>query len=210
MTVFDTSEPAWTQLLAGAPAFAPHRTVGVDDTFMMIFTSGTSGDPKAVQVANLMPLFAGNALAERFELTSQDTCYLSMPMFHSNAVVGGWAPALVAGAAMVPAKFSASRFLSDIRRYGVTYMNYVGKPLATCSRHPNSPTTGTTRCASRSATRPPIATSRSSHGGSTSSSTTASAPPRTRSSSPAPPPTPPRKALSDRGFRAWRSTTARP
>ena len=31
---------------------------------------------------------------------------------------------------MVPAKFSASGFLPDIRRYGATYMNYVGKPLA--------------------------------------------------------------------------------
>ena len=54
-----------------------------------------------------------------------------MPLFHSNAVVGGWSrrPS-VAGATMVPAKFSASGFLHDIRRYGATYMNYVGKPLA--------------------------------------------------------------------------------
>ncbi|MGE2722983.1 fatty-acid--CoA ligase FadD1 [Mycolicibacterium celeriflavum] len=139
VTVFDTSSADWTQFVAGAPAFVPHREVAVDDTFMMIFTSGTSGDPKAVQVANLMVLFAGNALAERFDLTEQDVCYLSMPMFHSNAVVGGWAPALVAGAAMVPAKFSASRFLTDIRRHGVTYMNYVGKPLAYVLATPEQP-----------------------------------------------------------------------
>ncbi|HEX2212917.1 MAG TPA: AMP-binding protein, partial [Mycobacterium sp.] len=63
----------------------------------------------------------------------------SMPMFHSNAVVGGWAPALVAGAAMVPAKFSASQFLTDIRRYGATYMNYVGKPLAYVLATPEQP-----------------------------------------------------------------------
>jgi fatty-acyl-CoA synthase len=31
---------------------------------------------------------------------------------------------------MVPAAFSASRFLPDIRKHGATYMNYVGKPLA--------------------------------------------------------------------------------
>src|SRR5581483_5033163 len=48
----------------------------------------------------------------------------------SNAVVAGWAPAVCSGATMVPAKFSASSFLDDIRRYGATYMNYVGKPLA--------------------------------------------------------------------------------
>jgi fatty-acyl-CoA synthase len=37
---------------------------------------------------------------------------------------------VVSGAAMVPAKFSARNILDDIRRYGATYMNYVGKPLA--------------------------------------------------------------------------------
>ncbi|HWT47182.1 MAG TPA: AMP-binding protein, partial [Mycobacterium sp.] len=108
----------------------PHRQVAPTDAFMMIFTSGTSGNPKAVQVSHMMAAFAGLSLTERFALTEQDTCYVSMPLFHSNAVVAGWAPAVCSGAAIVPAKFSASSFLDDIRRYGATYMNYVGKPLA--------------------------------------------------------------------------------
>ncbi|MCB1004439.1 MAG: AMP-binding protein, partial [Acidimicrobiales bacterium] len=99
-------------------------------TFMMIFTSGTSGDPKAVQVSHLMVLFSGLNLQGRFELGPDDVCYVSMPLFHSNAVVAGWSPAVCAGATIVPARFSASRFLDDVREYGVTYMNYVGKPLA--------------------------------------------------------------------------------
>jgi fatty-acyl-CoA synthase len=77
-----------------------------------------------------MATVAGLSLADRFALTDQDTCYVSMPLFHSNAVVAGWAPAVCSGAAIVPAKFSASSFLEDVRRYGATYMNYVGKPLA--------------------------------------------------------------------------------
>jgi fatty-acyl-CoA synthase len=130
VTVYDTGSDEWAQLLAGAPDLTPHKEVTADDTFMMIFTSGTSGDPKAVEVPHATVLFAGSALVQRYELDSTDTCYLSMPLFHSNAVYAGWSVALNAGAAMAPATFSASGFLPDIRRYGATYMNYVGKPLA--------------------------------------------------------------------------------
>ena len=128
--ILDTSTPQWAEFIAGAGELIPHRKVTAMDPFMMIFTSGTSGNPKAVQVSHLMATFAGMNLVQRFELTGQDTCYVSMPLFHSNAVVAGWAPAVVSGAAIVPAKFSATNFLDDVRRYGATYMNYVGKPLA--------------------------------------------------------------------------------
>ncbi len=128
--ILGTSTRQWAEFLGGAGELVPHREVTAMDAFMMIFTSGTSGNPKAVQVSHLMATFAGINLAQRFALSEQDTCYVSMPLFHSNAVVAGWAPAVASGAAIVPAKFSASNFLDDIRRYGATYMNYVGKPLA--------------------------------------------------------------------------------
>lgn len=130
VAVFDTAADDWARRLADAPPLVPHREVVADDTFMMIFTSGTSGEPKAVQVPHAMVLFAGSALVERYGLTEADVCYLAMPLFHSNAVYAGWSVAIGAGATMAPAAFSASRFLDDIRRYGATYMNYVGKPLA--------------------------------------------------------------------------------
>jgi fatty-acyl-CoA synthase len=139
VTVLDTSSAQWSQMLAGAPPLTRRREVGADDTFMMIFTSGTSGEPKAVQVPHSTVLFAGSALVDRYELDGSDTCYLAMPLFHSNAVYAGWSVALGAGAAMAPAAFSASRFLADIRRYGATYMNYVGKPLAYILATPERP-----------------------------------------------------------------------
>ena len=128
--ILDSSTPQWAELISGAGDLVPYREVAATDAFMMIFTSGTSGNPKAVQVSHLMAMFAGTNLVQRFALSEQDTCYVSMPLFHSNAVVAGWAPAVCSGAAIVPAKFSASNFLDEVREYGVTYMNYVGKPLA--------------------------------------------------------------------------------
>lgn len=141
--VLDVDSPEWVDLLAGSATsvadLVPHREVEAMDTFMMIFTSGTSGEPKAVQVAHLMVLFSGLNLVERFSVTADDVCYVSMPLFHSNAVVAGWAVAIGAAATMVPAKFSASGFLADVRRYGATYMNYVGKPLAFVLATPEQP-----------------------------------------------------------------------
>ena len=52
-------------------------------------------------------------------------------MFHSNALLAGISPAWSAGAPIVlRRRFSASGWLPDVRHYGATYFNYVGKPLA--------------------------------------------------------------------------------
>jgi fatty-acyl-CoA synthase len=140
--ILDTAAPGWSEFVAGGGELVPYRDVTAMDAFMMIFTSGTSGNPKAVQVSHLMATIAGLSLVGRFGLTERDVCYVSMPLFHSNAVVAGWAPAVASGAAIVPAKFSASNFLADIRRYGATYMNYVGKPLAYILATPERPDDG--------------------------------------------------------------------
>ena len=138
-TVIDVDGPDYRDAVAAAKPFEPHSEAAGVDPVVMLFTSGTSGDPKAVRFAHAMAVLCGASLAERFELTADDVCYLSMPLFHSNGVAAGWAVALACGATMVPAKFSPSRFLPDIRRYGATYMNYVGKPLALVLSTPEKP-----------------------------------------------------------------------
>lgn len=131
VSVIDTDSDEWAALVASSSAPQDPPPVEAMDPFMLIFTSGTSGDPKAVQVGNFTVTMSGENLAPSFGLTSDDVLYLSMPLFHSNAIMSGFSPAIAAGATMALARrFSATRFGDDIRRYGVTYMNYVGKPLA--------------------------------------------------------------------------------
>ncbi|TWG99266.1 fatty-acyl-CoA synthase [Nocardioides sp. J9] len=103
--------------------------LGPDALFMLIFTSGTSGSPKAVRVTHEKVTGPGTHLVGRLGLTPDDVHYVSMPMFHSNAVMAGWAPALTNGSTFAVAPFSASGFLRDVRDFGATYANYVGKPL---------------------------------------------------------------------------------
>jgi fatty-acyl-CoA synthase len=128
----DVGSPSWAIELgshAGAPV--TFGDLSADDLFMLIFTSGTSGEPKAVRITHDKVAFPGRMLADRFGLGPADTAYLSMPLFHSNAIMAGWAVAAAAGASIaLRRKFSASGFLCDVRRYGATYANYVGKPLS--------------------------------------------------------------------------------
>ena len=75
----------------------PHSRTRHPTIFHAHFTSGTSGEPKAVRCTHEKVAVPGVMIAERFGLGPSDTCYLSMPMFHSNAIMAGWAPAVAAG-----------------------------------------------------------------------------------------------------------------
>ena len=137
----NVDSPEWAAEVAGhRDAEIVFQSASPDDLFMLIFTSGTSGDPKAVMCSHGKVAVAGVTMSDRFSLGSADVCYASMPLFHSNAVLVGWAVSLACRGSMVlRRKFSASGFLPDIRRYGGTYANYVGKPLSYVLATPESP-----------------------------------------------------------------------
>nr|WP_090342604.1 long-chain-fatty-acid--CoA ligase FadD17 [Mycolicibacterium malmesburyense]CRL73092.1 acyl-CoA synthetase [Mycolicibacterium malmesburyense] len=128
----DVDSPQWAVEVA---EFADEpvvvREADPADLFMLIYTSGTSGDPKAVKCSHGKVAVAGVTMTQRFDLGPDDVCYVSMPLFHSNAVLVGWAVALASQSSLaLRRKFSASQFLPDVRRFGATYANYVGKPLS--------------------------------------------------------------------------------
>ena len=91
-----------------------------------------------------------------------DVMYCAMPMFHGNALNTCVVPAIAAGAELVlRRRFSASGFLPDVRRYGVTYFNYVGRALAyVLATPPRARRRRQHACASASAPTPRRRTSR--------------------------------------------------
>ncbi|KRF19322.1 acyl-CoA synthetase [Nocardioides sp. Soil797] len=96
----------------------------------LLFTSGTTSAPKAVICSQGRMGRIAQQQQERRALTADDTFYVVMPLFHANALMAGIAPAIASGASVVlRRKFSASAWLDDVRRHGVTFFNYVGKPL---------------------------------------------------------------------------------
>ncbi|MCW2543224.1 MAG: AMP-dependent synthetase and ligase [Frankiales bacterium] len=122
------------------PAALPDSEAAVDDLYLLIFTSGTTGSPKAVMCSQGKIATQGLGLVQRVALGPEDITYQSMPLFHSNAVIAGWSPSLAVGATIaLKRKFSASQFIPDCRAVGATYANYVGTPLSYVLAQPPSP-----------------------------------------------------------------------
>ncbi|MAG31189.1 MAG: acyl-CoA synthetase [Deltaproteobacteria bacterium] len=138
---FDIASVGWNEVLtpfkgAGVPDVEPDPAA----TYMLIFTSGTTGEPKAALCSSARTAMAGRMLGQMRGIGRDDVGYLAMPLFHSNAHMAGVAPIMAAGGSWaMRRKFSASGFLPDVRRYGVTYFNYVGKPLTYILATPEAP-----------------------------------------------------------------------
>lgn len=138
---YTVDDESWSRaLLPFEGATLPDDDVTPADTFMLIFTSGTTGAPKAVRMSQGKLAQWGTRLATMFALSPDDVCYSVMPLFHSNAAVAGFTNVLVSGASVaLRRRFSASGFLPDVREHGVTFFNYVGKPLTYILATPEQP-----------------------------------------------------------------------
>lgn len=124
---------------AGAPPNpAPHVAPGT--RMLLLFTSGTTGASKAAICSQGRLARLAYANCAKYDIQRRDITYCCMPLFHGNAIMALWAPSLAAGATVtLTEKFSASRFLDDVRFYGVTFFSYVGKAIAYILATPRRP-----------------------------------------------------------------------
>lgn len=124
----------------GVPADLP----GPDALYLLLFTAGSTGRPKAVRMSQGRAARTASESAVAF--TERDVLYCSMPLFHGNALLANLFAGLVSGATVVlRRRFSASGFLPDVRRYRCTYFNYVGRVLSYILAVPESPAERDTR-----------------------------------------------------------------
>jgi fatty-acyl-CoA synthase len=123
--------------------------VGAETLLLLLFTSGTTGTSKAVKCSQGRLARIAYTAVEKYGHVRDDVDYCCMPLFHGNALMALWAPALAVGATvcLTPA-FSASGFLPDVRFFGATFFTYIGKALAylmATQETPDDADTGLTR-----------------------------------------------------------------
>ncbi|MEY4651777.1 MAG: hypothetical protein RI884_358 [Pseudomonadota bacterium] len=112
---------------AKSSAHAPQATVKCADLLMLCFTSGTTGPSKASMLPHAAALTYGTSAAQAQGYRDSDIFYICLPLFHNNALLAAMGAALVVGGSIVLSeRFSASRFLDEIRESRATITNFLG------------------------------------------------------------------------------------
>ena len=124
----------------GNPASAAQ--VQARDPAFYIFTSGTTGHPKASVMTHqrwLRALACFSGLGVR--LRSNDTLYCALPLYHNNALTVALSSVIDAGATLALGKtFSASRFWDEVIRMRATAFIYIGELCRYLLNQPPKPT----------------------------------------------------------------------
>ena len=98
------------------------------DTAFYIFTSGTTGLPKAAKVSHLRMLFMMHGFSAALNTRASDRVYNVLPMYHSAGGICAPGMALTVGATLVlRRRFSVQAFWDDCVRYRVTIFQYIGE-----------------------------------------------------------------------------------
>uniref|UniRef100_H0WQC1 Long-chain-fatty-acid--CoA ligase n=1 Tax=Otolemur garnettii TaxID=30611 RepID=H0WQC1_OTOGA len=106
---------------------------------LYIYTSGTTGLPKAA-VINHHRIWYGTGLAIATRIKADDVIYVTLPLYHSAALLIGLHGCILTGCTLaLRAKFSASQFWDDCRKYNVTIIQYIGELLRYLCNSPQKP-----------------------------------------------------------------------
>ena len=117
------------------------KNTHLESAAFVIFTSGTSGPSKPALFSHRRMLGAGIAWSIRTGMTSNDRCYITLPLCHGNALAVAFFSVISSGGiAILREKLSVSHFWKDIRTFDCTNMVHIGelwRYLINVSEQPN-------------------------------------------------------------------------
>ncbi|HVN01524.1 MAG TPA: long-chain-acyl-CoA synthetase [Caulobacteraceae bacterium] len=132
------------QALRSCSSLRPDRSrrdgLTASDTALYIFTSGTTGLPKAARITHMRAQLYMRGFAGATNARPDDRIYVSLPFYHATGGLCGAGAALLNGGSVVIRKhFSASHFWSDIAAEGCTMFVYIGELCRYLANQPETP-----------------------------------------------------------------------
>lgn len=108
----------------------PQAGPGPEDRIAVMFTSGTTSEPKGVELTQRNYLHVAAVMATLADLTPADRWYVCLPLFHANAQYYCFASAVAAGASVaLTARFTASRWPHEVGELGATHASLFAAPI---------------------------------------------------------------------------------
>ena len=118
--------------LDSAPRTAFSRDIRADiraeEPTLLIFTSGTTGLPKAARYSHMRWMSSGDVMEVTLQATCEDVFYCCLPLYHGAAATSVTSTALRVGASIVVRrKFSVREFWKDVARHHISVFQYIGE-----------------------------------------------------------------------------------
>ena len=102
--------------------------VRAEENMLLIFTSGTTGLPKAARYSHMRWMSSGDVMEVTLKTGPDDVFYCCLPLYHGAAATSVVSTALKCGASIfLRRKFSTREFWSDVRKHGITVVQYIGE-----------------------------------------------------------------------------------
>ena len=119
---------SYVSFVENAPETEPDVAHNIYDETARLYTSGTTGHPKAIPLTSINEVLSAHDVMIHFPMSYRDVTMNTTPWFHRGGLhCAGPCPAFYAGAAIVVLpKFDAKTALDYVSRYGITFL--VGVP----------------------------------------------------------------------------------
>jgi fatty-acyl-CoA synthase len=119
-------EASYETALAAQPPESELQPVGPDDPMLLVYTSGTTGEPKGALLPHRKTLYNNLNAVRYFELSERDRTLVPLPLFHSFGLLILALPTLYAGGAVhLMPRFDAKQVWEIIEREQISILGGV-------------------------------------------------------------------------------------
>lgn len=129
-------------VLDGASPERPHVNVELDDLAIILYTSGTTGNPKGAMLSHGNMTWNALNVVSDMDISNQEVALMISPMFHVAALGMGVLPTFLKGGHLIlEPRFEPGRALELIERHKATFISGVPTTYQMLAEHPAWETT---------------------------------------------------------------------